>query len=143
MATARDEERQYQRTLVETLETFGYEVSHSYPLQTKMGGWQTGNTAKGWPDLVAARVPRLLAIEVKSATGRIPDEQRAWLSIFAGIPSARAWCLRPTDDWPMTLDWIRRPKEAPRAFGFRVVDDPDEIAAILGRARKRRPARAR
>lgn len=118
-------ERAWQTTIVETLELFGYAVSHTFPLRTK-DGWRTPTISPGWPDLIAVRAPRLLAIECKTdvAPKAIPLAQRAWLSAFASVPCARAWVLRPRDDWPTIVEWVRHPKDAPRIYGFDPVDDP-------------------
>lgn len=122
-------EREFQNTLVSLLELFGYVVEHTYPLLTKQGFWRTGSTLKGKPDLIALRPPRLLAIEVKGPTGRLEPAQRAVLSLYAEIPSARAWVVSPTAPaWADVQSWIRRPKDAPRAFGF------DPMTAVEARA---------
>jgi hypothetical protein len=131
MATPAVRERDWQATLVAALEAFGYVVEHTYPLRTQHG-WRTGSTLKGKPDLIALRPPRLLAIEVKTDVGRLDPEQRAVLSLYALVPSCRAWVLRPRDDWDTIVAWLRRPKLAPQAYGF----DPlprDEARALLAR----------
>ncbi len=110
-------ERDWQATLVATLEVFGYVVEHTYPLRTQHG-WRTGSTLVGKPDLVALRPPRLLAIECKTAKGRLTREQIAVLSLYSMVPCARAWVLRPTDPWPDIQEWLRRPKFAPDVYGF-------------------------
>ena len=45
-------------------------------------GWRTavGADGAGWPDLFMVRGGRSLAIELKSATGRLSEEQAAWLT---------------------------------------------------------------
>jgi hypothetical protein len=115
-------EKEWQATLVAALEVFGYVVEHTYPLLTKQGIWRTGSTLKGKPDLIALRPPRLLAIEVKTDRGRLEEAQRAVLSLYALIPNARAWVLRPRDDWSLIQAWMRDPKTAPRVHGFDPVD---------------------
>lgn len=37
----------------------------------------------GWPDLVLAREPRLIAIECKTETGRLSQAQREWLDVLS------------------------------------------------------------
>lgn len=128
-------EKRFQRKIVETLEAYGYETNHTFPLMTEHG-WRTGTTAKGWPDLTALRIPRILAIEVKDDGKYPPPEQRAWLTLFSEIPSCRAWCLRPSDDWDLIVEWIRRPANSPRVYGFRPTD-LDEIPRVLARHRTR------
>lgn len=110
-------ERAYQETLVTTLEVFGWHVCHVYPLQTKHG-WRTGTTADGWPDLVCLRREWIIAIEVKSDKGRATPQQRLWLHRFAAVESARAWLLRPSDDYGEIVEWFRDPAHAPRVHGW-------------------------
>lgn len=137
-------ERDFQNTLVSLLEMFGFVTEHTFPLMTRPKGgrpvWRTGSTLKGKPDLIALRPPRLLAIEVKSETGRLEPEQRAVLSLYAAIPSARAWVISPHDPpWEDVQAWIRRPGPAPKAHGFEVMD-PVEARAELARLAKARQA---
>lgn len=131
-------EKEWQATLVAALEVFGYVVAHTYPLLTKQGFWRTGCTLKGQPDLIALRPPRLLAIEVKADRGRLEGAQRAVLSLYAEVPNARAWVLRPRDPWPDIQAWMRDPKSAPRVYGF---DPVDRLIAYreLATARQRGP----
>lgn len=110
-------EKLYQRTLVDALKALGYEVSHTFPLRTE-SGWRTGNTAKGWPDLVCLRGPWIVAIEVKAEGGRLRPEQGPWLERFARIPGGRAWVLDPTDDLDVVKAWLNTPAAAPRRHGF-------------------------
>lgn len=136
-------EREFQNTLVSLLEMFGYVTEHTYPLLTKQGFWRTGSTLKGKPDLIALRPPRLLAIEVKGPTGRLEPAQRAVLSIYAAVPSARAWVVTPTDPpWADVQAWVRRPKDAPAAWGF----DPlpfVEARALLDKVQRERKPRSK
>jgi hypothetical protein len=128
-------EREFQTTLIRALEIFGYVVEHTYPLRTEHG-WRDGTTLKGKPDLVAIRPPRLLAIEVKGEHTVVTPEQVACLSLFAAVPCARAWVLRPQDPWTDVQAWIRRPKLAPTVYGFDPLD-LREARAVLARARRR------
>lgn len=118
-------ERDWQVTLVAALEVFGYVVEHTYPLLTRPRNgqpvWRTGSTLKGKPDLIALRPPRLLAIECKTDVGRLDPHQRAVLSLYAAVPCARAWVLRPGDDWAAIQQWMRRPKLAPAVYGFELM----------------------
>jgi hypothetical protein len=135
-------EREFQKTLVSVLEVFGYEVNHTFPLRTQHG-WRTGTTAVGWPDLLAIRVPRMLAIEVKGAHTPLEEAQRAWLSMLSEIPCVRAWVIRPTDpDWADVQAWIRYPKDAPRTYGFEPLDEPRKtLAAVKADRAQRRASR--
>lgn len=128
-------EREFQRTLVETLELFGYVGTHIFPLMDRHGVMRTPTTSPGWPDLLYVRTPRVLAIEVKRDGVSVPERQRAWLTLFASIPCVRAWVVRPSDpSWDVIVEWIRHPVDAPRAYGFKLVENPP---SILGRRRRR------
>lgn len=139
-------EKDFQGTLVSTLEMFGYVAEHTYPLRTQHG-WRTGSTLKGKPDLIAVRPPRLLAIEVKGENTALEEPQRAVLSLYAAIPCARAWVIRPHDPpWALVQRWIQRPNPpegagdpAPRTYGFEPMDVEDARAFLLRRSPKRRP----
>lgn len=122
-------EREWQATLVDLLHTFGYIVEHTYPLRTEHG-WRTGSTLRGKPDLVALRVPRLLAIECKRDGEYPTPAQRAVLTLYANVPCARAWVLRPGDDFDAIVAWVRHPAKAPHHYGFDPLD-PDTAARML------------
>jgi hypothetical protein len=128
-------EKEYQRTIVETLELFGYVGIHVFPLRDSHGVMRTPATSPGWPDLVYLREPRILAIEVKTDKGKTDPRQAAWLSLWTRVPCARAWLVRPSDPpWNDLLAWIRRPAEAPMLYGFTPIADP---VAVLQRRRKK------
>lgn len=110
-------EKTFQAELVKALHARGYIVEHTYRLRCDDGSWRTGNTLNGKPDLTAIRPPRILAIEVK-ADSKVRADQLAVLTLYSLIPNARAWVLRPTDDWPTILRWLDTPKDAPRVYGF-------------------------
>lgn len=115
-------EKEWQRTLIDTLEFFGWAVNHMRPAMNQQGDWRTAYSAPGWPDLVALRGQWLIAIEVKGETTRVQRNQREWLGRFAQLRGGRAWILRPQDSWDSIVHWIRHPEEAPKAYGFEVPD---------------------
>jgi hypothetical protein len=130
-------EKEWQSTLVDLLEVFGYVVEHTYPLRTEHG-WRTGSTLKGKPDLIAVRPPRILAIECKVDREKPTAHQIAVLTLYSLIPNARAWVLRDSDPWDDIQAWVRNPKASPRVYGFTPVD---QLAAFrtLATARQRGP----
>lgn len=111
-------ERDWQRTLVEGFEHFGYAVQHVYAMPTKDGGYRTSTTAVGWPDLACFKNEWVIGCEVKGIKTAIGPGQVDWLERFAAIPTGRAWMLRPTDDWEAIVRWMARPLEAPRRYGW-------------------------
>ena len=118
-------ERDFQRTLVSTLEILGYTVNHVRPVMVQARGvkrWVTPTTSKGWPDLVAinARTHRLVAIECKAdrTAAKVSDEQWNWLGRFHSVPGCVALVLRPADDWNLIVQWLRSPDTAPSGYGW-------------------------
>jgi hypothetical protein len=82
-------EKQLQRALTDALTLFGWRVFHP---------WTTVHSAAGYPDLTAVRGPRLLFVELKSATGTVTPAQHAWLHALGGVtqrPECYLW--RPED----------------------------------------------
>jgi Holliday junction resolvase len=130
-------EREWQKTLVAALEVYGWHVNHTFMLQTRDGRWRTGTTAKGFPDLQALRGSWQLAIEVKGYKTAVEEEQLVWLARFANLPAARAWILRPQDDWSDIQRWMRDPEHAPRRFGWSV--ERAAVAVERIERRRRRP----
>jgi hypothetical protein len=81
-------ERDFQIAVLEAARLLGWRVAHFRTARTARG-WRTpveGDGA-GFPDLVLLRGERLLARELKSASGRLSAEQLAWLEAFgaAGV----------------------------------------------------------
>lgn len=130
-------ERDWQNTIVDTLEVFGYVTEHTYPLRTQHG-WRTGSTLRGKPDIMALRPPRQLAIEVKMNDTYPTREQVAVLSLHALIPCHRAWVIRPRDPWQDFIAWVRHPKTAPAAYGFDPLDEAEAKRVLAEEARKRK-----
>jgi len=82
-------EKRFQAELVRVLELTGWRVYHTY---------DSRRSAPGFPDLVCLKGQRLLALEVKSATGRVTPDQRAWLQALSIIPGVSAYVVRPAPD---------------------------------------------
>ena len=77
--------------------------------EAKAWGWLTYHTRdsrgsdKGFPDLVLARpgCPLILA-ELKTSTGKLTEEQMAWMSILQHTPGVMAVVWRPADKATIT-----------------------------------------
>ena len=74
----------------------------------KLLGWKlryhtrdSRGSERGFPDLVLCRPSdgRLLIVELKSATGKASEEQRAWLDGLATVRQFGSGLWRPRD-WP-------------------------------------------
>jgi hypothetical protein len=79
------DERGYQAQVLELLEALHWRAIHTYPLRTKHG-WKTGVSGPGcagFPDVLAVKDGRLLAAELKSAKGRLTQDQQDWLRDLA------------------------------------------------------------
>lgn len=138
-------EADWQRTVSEGLEHFGYMVNHVRPMQTKQGQWKTGTSLKGWPDLTGigtgARAGFVLYIECKGIRTPTTPEQFIVLDALAEGETNRAWLLRPMDGEGMTelVKWIARPETSPRRFGFA----PEEVGRARSSTRSLNPTTGR
>ena len=83
--------------VLDVLKVYGYRVAHFRPARTSRG-WRTPVEAegKGYPDLTAVGRGRILAVELKSATGKVTPEQAAWLEAFSRC-GAEVFVWRPAD----------------------------------------------
>lgn len=79
------DEAAFQVRVVRLLTDNGYRVYHTH---------DSRRSEAGFPDLLAIRGPRLLAIELKVGRRRVTDEQREWLRAFDGVREVTALTLR-------------------------------------------------
>ena len=85
----------------EALGLGGWRWQHQRPARTKHG-WRTAISGhKGWPDIYAVRAGKALALELKSAKGRLTIDQQRWLTELGS--------LGHSDDHLMVFVW--RPKD--------------------------------
>lgn len=89
---AAESEASLQSWVIEYARAHGWRVAHFRPAQTAKG-WRTPVEAdgKGFPDLVLVRDGIVILAEVKSQTGPVRPEQRAWLE------ASGAYLWRPSD----------------------------------------------
>ena len=64
------------------------DVSHAAPSK-----WSEA----GWPDLALCRPPRLVLVELKSATGKVSPAQARWLGLLGACPTLEVYVWRPDD----------------------------------------------
>lgn len=103
-------EREWMRTIGDALDYNGWRYIHHRPARRKSGKWTTpteGNSAKGFPDLVCVRPPRVLWIEVKTDRGRPTPEQTDWIDTLVAS-GQEAYVLHFPRDWPRFLDLTAR-----------------------------------
>lgn len=70
----------------------------------RLAGWATYHTfdsrrsTAGFPDIIAIKERRMLAIELKADKGKATPEQIAWIRAFAQVAWVDAFVLRPAED---------------------------------------------
>jgi hypothetical protein len=92
-------EKQLQAAVVNLARIFQWRVYHS---------WISIRSAPGFPDIIACRGERLLAIELKSERGRATGAQLDWLAALYGA-GVETFLLRPSDWHNGTVEKILRP----------------------------------
>ncbi|MCC7372598.1 MAG: hypothetical protein IT306_29560 [Chloroflexi bacterium] len=102
-AASLTDEAAFQVRVVELLTRHGYSVFHPY---------DSRRSEPGFPDLIAIRGGRLLAIELKVGRRRVTDDQARWLRLFDGVREVQALTLRGAatggDDLADFENFIRR-----------------------------------
>ena len=80
-------EKDFQRAITDLAKACGWKIYHTY---------DSRRSNPGWPDLVLAKPPRLLFVEVKTDFGKLRPEQQEWLqALLECQQDARVW--RPRD----------------------------------------------
>lgn len=71
----------WEDTVIATARVLGWRVAHFRAVETKRRGWQVPVAADGagWPDLTLVR-ERVVFAELKSGTGKMTDDQVAWMA---------------------------------------------------------------
>ncbi len=99
-------EAQFTRSVLDLMRLTGWRSMHIHPART-MDGWRTpvSGDGVGWPDIVAVKADRLLAVELKVGRGRLGPGQREWLAALAtaGVEVA-VWTPA---DWPVIEQTLR------------------------------------
>lgn len=107
-AASLTDEAAFQVRVVGLLQLHGYRVYHTH---------DSRRSEPGFPDLLAIRGGRLLAIELKVGRRQVTAEQREWLRLFDGVREVTALTLRGSatggDDLSAFENLIRR-RHVPR-----------------------------
>ncbi len=103
-------EKEFSRQVISLAKTLGWKVAHFRPARVTRHGVEkyetpVGADGAGFPDLILIRGPRLLALELKSAKGRLTMYQAEWLDLFRAVPGCLAVVLRPAD-WPRVVELL-------------------------------------
>ena len=101
-------EAQWQRRVTDLADRRGWLWVHHRPARTNQG-WRTpvsGPLGVGWPDLILVRGDRLVAVELKSSTGRPTADQSAALAALAQVRHVQALLARPSE-WGQMQELLR------------------------------------
>jgi hypothetical protein len=95
--------------VLQLLKLYGWRAAHSRPALTSRG-WRTALSGDpGFPDVIAVRRERCIAIECKGRDNKPTAEQQAWLDALAAA-GIETFVLRPGD-----LEAFARVLASPRA----------------------------
>lgn len=82
---------------------YGWRTAHFRPGLTQRGTWRTAvqGDGKGFPDCVLVRAGRLIFAELKSANGKLTNEQKQWLDDLSVVYKygfgVEVYIWRPSD----------------------------------------------
>ena len=111
-------EKDFQAALIDRFKECDYLVNRVFTTRNARGIWLTTTTLKGLPDVMAVGRGHTCWVEVKREGGSVRVDQLLVLDAFAEIETNRCWLVRPTDDLQALANWIERPADAPRRFGW-------------------------
>ena len=89
-------EAQWQQTVIEAAELFGWWVFHDHDSRRNQAGF---------PDLVLIRPPRVMFLELKRETGKVSKAQKGVLDMLDECPGVEADVARPSN-WPALVEWL-------------------------------------
>ena len=97
-------EAQLQAAIIETAQTFGWLVYHTY---------DSRRSHPGFPDLVLCRPPDVLYLELKSEKGRLRPDQDSWIgALRQSGQNVQVW--RPSDWLDGTVMQALKPRVVAR-----------------------------
>lgn len=101
-------ERELQAAVIEAFRVSGWLTAHFRPCRTAHG-WRTAveGDGAGFPDLLAVRGDRLVAVEFKVARRPLTAEQERWLRVLAGA-GIETYCWREQDWLDGSIDGVLR-----------------------------------
>jgi len=89
LASSELTEKEFQASVISLAKLHGWKVYHTF---------DSRKSEKGFPDLILLRGLKLLAIECKTTTGKVTEEQANWLIAFSHVERVEAMVLRPAED---------------------------------------------
>jgi hypothetical protein len=72
-------EAEWMVAVADRLDFYGWTWHDTWPTHRTPGRWTPEHAAKGVPDLICLRPPRVLWLEIKTETGRVSLHQEAWI----------------------------------------------------------------
>lgn len=93
-------EAEFSAAVIELARAFGWRCATFRPARVMRGGKETyetpvGADGKGFPDILAVR-DRIIAIELKSAKGKLRPDQVRWQQAIVGA-GGEWYCWKPAD----------------------------------------------
>lgn len=90
-------EAAFQRSVLDLLEWHRWRCYHTR--------FSVGSHGRGFPDVIACRRDRCLALELKSERGKPTSDQESWLLALADA-GVEAHLVRPSD-WAMLAELVK------------------------------------
>lgn len=88
LATKGPSEAAFQAQVKDLATLFRWDVYHTHRSQY---------SEAGFPDLICVRDGVMLALELKTETGRVTPEQEVWIAALDKVPGVTATVARPSD----------------------------------------------
>jgi hypothetical protein len=90
-------EKLWQEQVIELATLYRWQHYHAFDSRRSIAGW---------PDLVLARSPELLFVELKTDKGRVTPAQRDWLTLLTACGvETHVWRPRDFDEIHERLKW--------------------------------------
>jgi hypothetical protein len=84
----RSSEQHFQTQVEQLAKFYGWRVFHAPDNRPSGKTGRVQRVTPGFPDLVLLRPPELIFAELKTATGKVSDDQEAWLQDLAAVSKA-------------------------------------------------------
>jgi hypothetical protein len=88
-------------------------IQASFETHARAAGWlvyhvhDARRSAPGWPDAFCVRNGRAVAVELKSATGRVSRDQALWIAELDSVFGITAFVARCPRDWRRLTEALR------------------------------------
>jgi hypothetical protein len=101
-------EDEFTKQVIELFQISDWLVAHFRPARTSSGNWITAvqGDGKGFPDLVAVKGNRVIFAELKSAKGKVREEQWRWIRRLADSKRVEVYIWHP-EDWEKIVEILK------------------------------------